>query len=99
MDLDKELESIVQKPVTFHGLIFLRVSARFFVLCKRRAQNISTMQYVMTVTMGGGGWGGKNKQNCVTQPVPVLTFLNNYSAASIALYKAIVMIDIYLHGE
>ena len=53
MDLDKELESIVQKPVTFHGLIFLSVSARFFVLCKRRAQNISTMQYVMTVTMGG----------------------------------------------
>jgi len=61
MDLDKELESIVQDPVTFHGLIFLSVSARFFVLLKRRAQNISTMQYVMTATMGGGGEAKRNK--------------------------------------
>jgi len=54
------------------------------------------MQYVMPATMGRGGGGGK-KQKCLTHPVTVLIFLNNYSAVSIALYKAIVMIDIYLH--
>jgi len=62
------------------------------------------MQYVMRATMGRGGagqgeGGQKKKHKYLTHPVPVLIFLNNYSAVSITLYKAIVMIDIYLHGS
>ena len=52
-------------------------------------KNITTMQYVMPATIGAAGGGAKKNK---THPIPVLTFLNNYSAASIVLYKANVKI-------